>query len=205
VESFYGPGAEDFDEEKLLARRIQVTKYLVALSQLCESAHRGKRVQWDTDDNSDQTKSEEPLCVENETLVCPMNVCILCYGLPRDSPSHPPPHQFPSKRLDSLRRHLFDSHLALVRDGISCNWSFCRDVPKFKEINGFLAHAVNVHAYDVHIKLQHLPKRPMPSCSGTLSVDSAEALESDNVSRTDTPLSSLDSETANIDPRLWDS
>jgi hypothetical protein len=102
VENFYGPGAEDFGEEKLLARRIQVTKDLVALSQLCQPARRGKRVQWDMVDTSDQTKSEEPLCVEEETLVCPTNVCILCYGLSRDSPSLPPPHRFPSKRLDSF-------------------------------------------------------------------------------------------------------
>jgi hypothetical protein len=100
---------------------------------------------------------------------------------------------------------LIDSHLALVRDGISFNWSSCRDVPKFEEIAEFLAHAVNVHEYDVHIKLQHLPKRPTPSSSDTSSVGSAEALESDNMSRTDTPLSSLDSEAANIDPRLLDS
>lgn len=139
------------------------------------------------------------------SLVCPTNICIPCYGLSRDSPSQPPPHQFPSKRLDSLRRHLIDSHLALVRDGISCNWSSCRDVPKFEEITGFLAHAVNVHAYDVHIRLQHLPKGSAPSCSDTSSIGSARVLESDCVSTTDTLTSSLDSETANIDPRLLES
>ena len=36
VENFYGPDAENFDEDKLLARRIQVTKDMVALMQLCE-------------------------------------------------------------------------------------------------------------------------------------------------------------------------
>ncbi|KAL5366337.1 hypothetical protein BJX96DRAFT_169843 [Aspergillus floccosus] len=168
VEKFYGPGAEDFNEEKLLARPIQVTKDLVVLLRLCEPARRVKQ-------------SEEPLCVKEEALVCPTNVCILCYGLSRESLSHPPPYQFPLKRLDSLRRYLIDSHLALVRDGI--------------KITGFLAHAVNVHAYD----------RPMPSCSDTSSVSGAEALESDNVTHTDTPLLSLDTETGNIDPRLLDS
>ena len=39
VENFYGPGVEDFEEEKLLAQCIQVTKDLIALSQLCELAH----------------------------------------------------------------------------------------------------------------------------------------------------------------------
>ncbi|KAL3428577.1 hypothetical protein BDV09DRAFT_190833 [Aspergillus tetrazonus] len=41
VENFYGPEAENFDEDKLLARRIQVTKDMVALSQLCEPNRRG--------------------------------------------------------------------------------------------------------------------------------------------------------------------
>lgn len=36
VENFYGPDAETFDDDKLLARRIQVTKDMVALMQLCE-------------------------------------------------------------------------------------------------------------------------------------------------------------------------
>lgn len=119
------------------------------------------------------------------SLVCPTNVCILCYGVSRGSPSYPPPHQFPAKRLDSLRRHLIESHFALVRDGISCNWSSCRDVPKCEEITGFLAHAVNVHAYDVHIKLQNLPKKPAPIGSDTSSIGSAEGFESGSVSCTE--------------------
>lgn len=205
MENFYGPEAEDFNEDKLLERRIQVTKDLVALSQLCEPARRGKRIQWDADDESDQTKFEEPLRVKEETLECPTNVCILCYGLSRDSPSNPPPHQFPPKRLDSLRRYLIDSHFACVHDGISCNWSSCRDVPKFAEITGFLAHAAKVHAYDIHIKLHHLPKRPRPSCSVSSSLGSIEVSESDSPSGNDTPSSSVGSEIANIDPRLLES
>lgn len=45
VENFYGPKAENFDEDKLLARRIQVTKDMVALSQLCEPNRRGNRTE----------------------------------------------------------------------------------------------------------------------------------------------------------------
>lgn len=44
VENFYGPDAENFDEDKLLARRIQVTKDVVALLRLCEPPRRGNRV-----------------------------------------------------------------------------------------------------------------------------------------------------------------
>jgi hypothetical protein len=44
VEIFYGLEAENFDEDKVLARRIQVTKDMVALSQLCEPTRRGNRI-----------------------------------------------------------------------------------------------------------------------------------------------------------------
>lgn len=44
VASFYGPDAENYEEDKLLARRIQVTKDMVALSALCEPSRRGNRV-----------------------------------------------------------------------------------------------------------------------------------------------------------------
>ena len=43
VENFYGPQAEDYDEDKLLARRIQVTKDMVTLLRLCEPSRRGNR------------------------------------------------------------------------------------------------------------------------------------------------------------------
>ena len=50
VENFYGPDAEDFHEDKLLTRRIQVTKDMVALLLLCEPSRRGNRVNWDLDE-----------------------------------------------------------------------------------------------------------------------------------------------------------
>lgn len=46
VENFYGPEAENYDEDKLLARRTQVTKDMVALLSLCEPSRRGNRVDW---------------------------------------------------------------------------------------------------------------------------------------------------------------
>jgi hypothetical protein len=209
VENFYGPEAEDYDEDKLLARRVQVTKDMVALSQLCEPNRRGNRVNWDIaddDDDDESEKSTEPSPPEEESLQCPTDVCIICYGLSRCSASNPPPHKFPSKRKDSVRRHLVDFHLAHVSDGISCTWAACRDFPKFTKVTEFLAHAVTVHAYDVDIKLHHLTKRPRRAGSDTSSVDSKPAsLESDGRSGTDTPASSVDLEMANIDPRLLES
>lgn len=108
---------------------------MVSLSQLCEPSRRGNRVNWDADDNDDDNdddkveKLEEALPLEEESIKCPTDVCIICCGLSRQSASNPPPHKFPSKRKDSLRRHLIDIHLALAHEGISCTWAACRDVP----------------------------------------------------------------------------
>ncbi|KAL4911944.1 hypothetical protein BDW62DRAFT_215397 [Aspergillus aurantiobrunneus] len=145
VENFYGPEAENFDKNKLLARYIQVTKDMVALLQLCKPNY-------------------------------------------------------------SLRRHLINSYLAHAHDGISCMWPACHDIPKFTTATKFLAHAVTVHAYDINIKLHHLPTKLWLTCSGTSSVDSTVISgESDGRSGTDTPASSVGPETANIDPRLLES
>jgi hypothetical protein len=43
-EELNGPKAEIYDEDKLLARRIQVTKDIVTLLGLCEPSRRGNRV-----------------------------------------------------------------------------------------------------------------------------------------------------------------
>lgn len=131
VENFYGPEAECFDADKLLARRIQVTKDMVALSKLCEPSRRGNQIDWDVSDGAkaDETEreeSEESPPSEEEALDCPTDVCIICCGLSRRSASNPPP--FPSKRKDSLRRHLIDFHLARAHEGISCTWSACCNV-----------------------------------------------------------------------------
>ncbi|KAJ5161353.1 hypothetical protein N7492_006745 [Penicillium capsulatum] len=205
VENFYGPDAENFDEDKLLARRVQVTKDMVALLELCESSRRGNRGNWDLDDDELPEQPEEPSLPEEDSLVCPTDVCIICCGVSRRSASNPPPHKFPPKRKDSLRRHLIDSHLVHAHDGISCNWEACRNVPKFTEITEFLAHASKVHEYDVNIKLCHLPQRPQLPCSDTSSVESREvSLESENGQGTITPASSVEFEMANIDPRLME-
>ncbi|TPR04011.1 hypothetical protein CAN33_003000 [Aspergillus niger] len=203
VESFYGSKAENFDEDKLLARRIQVTKDMVALSKLCEPDRRGKRINWGVDVDSDQAKSGVSFPTQEGTLECPTNVCNICYGLSRASASNPPPHQFPSKRMDSLRRHLIDSHLALVDYGISCNWAACRDVPRFAEVTAFLAHAVKLHAYDVNIKLHHLPERFRLPSDDSLCCESTDSLlGSGNQNGSESPTPSVSSELANIDPRL---
>ncbi|GAA3295600.1 hypothetical protein GCM10020218_076920 [Dactylosporangium vinaceum] len=102
VENFYGPEAENFDEDKLLARRIQVTKDMVALSLLCEPNRRGNRINWDVEDDEIE-KSEEPLPAEEESLECPTDVCIICCGQSRLSSSNPlHTNSRPSDKIQSV-------------------------------------------------------------------------------------------------------
>lgn len=130
-------------------------------------------------DDDELPEPEEPSLPEEDSLVCPIDVCIICCGVSRRSASNPP-HKFPPKRKDSLCRHLIDSHLVHAHDGISCNWEACR-IPKFTKMTKLLAHASKVHDYDVNIKLHHLPQRPQLPCSDTLSIKSREvSLESEN-------------------------
>lgn len=100
VENFYGSDAEDFHEDKLLARRIQVTKDMVALLLLCEPNRRGNRVDWDLDEEENITiEQPEQLASDAHTHICPTDVCIICFGESRRSSSNPPPHKFlPSDR-----------------------------------------------------------------------------------------------------------
>lgn len=106
VENFYGPDTENFGEDKLLARRIQVTKDMVALLRLCEPSRRGNRVNWNINDQDDLLgQPEDSPAPEEDIMECPTNICIICCGLSRQSSSNLPPDEFPSKRQDSLRRH----------------------------------------------------------------------------------------------------
>ncbi|KAJ5438594.1 uncharacterized protein N7458_009592 [Penicillium daleae] len=203
VENFYGPDAEKFEEAKLLARRIQVTKDMVALLGLCKPSRRGNRINWKFDENdSPLDEPDEPSSPEETHLECPTDVCIVCYSESRRSASNPPPHRFPSKRPDSLRRHLIDFHLVHAHNGISCNWEACRSLPKFAKITEFLAHANNKHKYDLKIKLCYLPRVPLLSPSDFPSRDAST--ESETRQGTETPASSLDFDMANIDPRLME-
>jgi len=201
VENFYGPDAETFDDDKLLARRIQVTKDMVALLQLCEPNRRGNRVNWNiADEYGLLDRPEESPVPEEDKMKCATDVCIICCGLSRQSSSSLPPHKFPSNRPDSLRRHLIDTHLAYARGGISCNWEECRNVPHFSEITGFLAHAHSAHSYDVNLKLCHLPQDLHTNRSDVSSRE--ESLESESRQKIETPASSVELEMRNIDPRL---
>jgi hypothetical protein len=201
VENFYGPDAENFDEHKLLARGIQVTKDMVALLRLCEPSRRGNRVNGNIDDQDNLLdQPEDSPAPAEDTMKCPTNICIICCGLSRQSSSNLPPHEFPSKRQDSLRRHLIDTHLVHAREGISCNWEACRNVPQFSKITEFLAHASTAHSYDVNLKLCHLPQLSQTDCNDITSRE--VSLESENLQRTETPASSVELEMGNIDPRL---
>jgi hypothetical protein len=154
-------------------------------------------------DETEREESEGPPPSGEEALDCPTDVCIVCCGLSRRSTSNPPPHKFPSKRKDSLCRHLIDVHLARAHEGISCTWPACCNVSKFTKATEFLAHAVDVHSYDIQIKLKHLPSSPLLTCSNISSIDSTDAsLESCGRSGTSTRASSVGPATGNIDPRL---
>ncbi|KAJ5708139.1 hypothetical protein N7488_007940 [Penicillium malachiteum] len=180
VENFYGPDAENFDEDKLLARHTQVTKDMVVLLRLSEPSRRGNRVNWNIGDEDDDLLDppEESPPLEEDTMNCPTNMY----------------------RLDSLRRHLIDTHLQHARNGISCNWKTCRDVPLFSDITKFLAHASTEHSYDIKIKLCHLLQASQTSCSDVSSREASPV--SENRQNTKTPTSPVDLEMKNIDPRL---
>ncbi|KAI9045815.1 uncharacterized protein KD926_007118 [Aspergillus affinis] len=194
VESFYGPEGECFDEDRLLAKRIQVTEDLVALSHLCEPNRRGKRANWDGDDEQSETsEGKEAFLSEERSPECLTDVCIICCGISRRSPSNPHPHKFSSKRKDSLRRHLI-GHLMNAHDGVRCTWETCSKLPTFIDIVEFLAHAANIHHYDLHIKLERIPKRRKPSWDETPSFSSSSMSLSSSRSATETPASSVDIE-----------
>ena len=200
VENFYGPDAENFDEDKLLARRIQVTKDMVALMQLCEPPQRGNRVNWNFNNGDDELleQPEEPVSSEEDSLVCPTDVCIICCGVSHCSASNPP-HKFSSKQKNSLHRHLIESHLVHAHDGISCNWEACGHIPKLSKVTEFLAHAAQVHTYDIKIKLCHLPQGPWIAYNTTSFIDSLEvSSECNSQPKSETPASSVGFEITNI-------
>jgi len=202
VESFYGPEGECFDEDRLLAKCIQVTEDLVALSHLCEPNCQGKRATLDGDDEqSEKSEEKEAFLPEEKSLECPMDVCIICCGISHCSPSNPHPHKFPLKREDSLRRHLI-SHLMNAHDGVRCTWETRSELPTFIDIAEFLAHAANIHHYDLHIKLGCIPRRQQPSQDETPSFSSSSRSLRSSQSATETPASSVDIEIGKIDPRL---
>ncbi|ODM19121.1 hypothetical protein SI65_05738 [Aspergillus cristatus] len=202
VESFYGPEGECFDEDRLLAKCIQVTEDLVTLSHLCEPNRRGKRANWDGDDEQSKTSGgKEAFLSEEKSPECPTDVCIICCGISRHSPSNPHPHKFPSQRKDSLHHYLI-SHLMNAHDGVHCTWETCSKLPTFIDIAEFLAHAANIHHYDLHIKLEHIPKRRKPSRDETPSFSSSSMSLRSSRSATETPASSVGIEIGKIDPRL---
>ncbi|KAJ5692393.1 hypothetical protein N7462_001816, partial [Penicillium macrosclerotiorum] len=131
---------------------------------------------------------ESPLPKE-DNIKCATNVCIIYYGLSRQSSSSLPPHKFPSNRLDSLRRYLIDMHL-----------EECRNIPYFSEITEFLAHTYAAHSYDINLKLYYLPYTTQTNYSDILSRE--ESLESEKRPIIKTPASSVELELGNIDPRL---
>ncbi|EED16118.1 hypothetical protein TSTA_012270 [Talaromyces stipitatus ATCC 10500] len=169
-ENFYGPDAGNFEPEKLLARRIQVTKDLVALN------------------DEEETGNSEASSVA--VYLAAQHLIPLPINFPRSG-------KILSVAISSIVIWLIHTRGLAVR-------GTCHDLPKFREVTEFLAHAVTVHAYDVKIKKQHLLAIHHDSCSEISSVNNSGILESDSQPDTNTPASSVSSEAANIDPRLFE-
>lgn len=83
VENFYGPYAEDFDEDKLLAQRIQVTRDIVVFLHLCKPKSQGNQVNWNIDVKAEDLQGllEEVLSFQEDTMNCLTDVCIICCGI----------------------------------------------------------------------------------------------------------------------------
>lgn len=75
-------------------------------------------------------------------------------------------------------------------------------MPKFSKVTEFLAHTAQVHAYDIKIKLCHLPQSPQIACSAISSIDSSEmSSECNSQPQTEAP-ASVGFEIMNINPHL---
>jgi hypothetical protein len=147
VDAFYGPEAETLGGEAALARRIQVTKDMVALCRLWEPSRRGKQPSSTTKDESgDEPKQEADSNPSIDEMTCPTNICIVCQ------------RKFP--RIDSLRRHLISQHLNHLAEGKSlrCTRKTCNNEKAFVEVRRFLRHAATVHGYDLNIGIQVLDR-----------------------------------------------
>jgi len=140
VNAFYGPEAETLEGEEALARRIQVTKDMVALYRLSEPSRRGKRPSSTMkDDSDDEPKQEADSNPGLDEMSCPTNICIVCQ------------RKFP--RIDSVRRHLINQHLNRLAEGTSlhCTQKTCNNEKAFTKARCFLWHAATVHRYDLNI------------------------------------------------------
>jgi hypothetical protein len=217
VEAFYGPEAETLDDDLALARRIQVTKDLTALCGLSEPTRRGKRFNWNKDDNSDDEAKQEQDLLGPEVVKCPTDVCIICLG----NRSGRRPRKY--RRIDSLRRHLIDVHFNHMAKGatVNCTLHSCKIEGGFTDTRAFLHHAATVHDYDLKIRPRHLQRCRPPgstnfssmkdlememttdSASDSTTGSTADSTTDATMLGTQTPASSVDSNALlNIDPRL---
>ena len=139
VDAFYGPEAETLEGEAAVARRIQVTKDMVALCRLWEPGRRGKWRSSTKDDSDDEPKQEADSDPGLDEMTCPTDICIVCQ------------RKFP--RIDSLRRHLISQHFNYLAKGtgLRCTRKTCNNEKAFVNARTFLWHAAVVHSYDLNI------------------------------------------------------
>jgi hypothetical protein len=172
VDAFYGPAAETLEGEAALARRIQVTKDMVALCRLWEPSRRGKRPSSTTkDDSDDEPKQEADSDPGLDEMTCPTSICIVC--------------QRKFSRIDSLRRHLISQHLNRLAEGTSlrCTRKTCNNEKVFFKVKCFLWHAATVHSYDLNIGIDVLDRLSPVSPTEEPAINDSDGLH-------------------NIDPRL---
>jgi hypothetical protein len=151
VEAFYGPDAETLDDDLEITRRIQIIKDLTALCGLSESPRRGKRFNWNKDDDSDGESKPKEVLLGRGLVKCPIDVCIVC----DDTRSGRRPRKY--CRIYSLRRYLINVHFKYMTDGaaIHCTRHFSKTENSFTEATTFLHHAAAVHDYDPKIRPCH--------------------------------------------------
>jgi hypothetical protein len=220
VEAFYGPEAETLEGDLALARRIQVTKDMTALCGLWEPNRRGRIVNWNKEDDTDDKLEHEDSPLGPEVVKCSIDVCIICLGLCIRSGRRP--RKF--RRIDSLRCHLIDVHFKHMTNDAAIHCTLHSQTERgFTEATTFLHHVATIHDYDPKIRPCHFQRyqRRRPRSADVWSMkelkikmttdslldsttDSTVDLTTDiTMSGTQTPASSVDSDILlRIDPRL---
>ena len=157
MEAYYGPEAETSEGPASLVRRIQITTDLKTSCGLREPSRRGKRFNWNKDDDSDEDSNQEVSLSQSSPLKVPTDVCIICAGdCSLGSGSRPRRYL----RIDSFRRHLMKVHLDRLPKGagVRCIFETCKEKEPFTNVNTFLNHAATVHDYDLKTKPCYLQR-----------------------------------------------
>jgi hypothetical protein len=126
------------------------------------------------------------------------------------------------RRINSLKRHLISVHFKHMTNGTAIHYTLhsSKTVAAFTDVTTFLYHATTVHDYDPKIQQCYLQQRRRlrsgnvwsakdlkikitDSSSDSTTDSTADSTTDIIMSKTQTPISSIDSDTLlNINPRL---